>query len=57
MPKIGVASPTDWPDAGAMYETAPASTTTATSPKTIRLTGFLPQPGFRTAVITSQVYS
>src|ERR1700723_2422777 len=35
-PKIGAPSPSDWPDAGATYGTAPADATIAASTKTIR---------------------
>src|SRR6266480_4289744 len=43
-PKIGAASPSACPDAGAMWATTPASATTATSTKTIRLIGCLITP-------------
>src|SRR3979490_592606 len=51
-PKIGAASPSDCPDAGAMEATRPASAIAATSTKAIRLIRCLLQSGFRTGVIT-----
>src|SRR5271166_3569223 len=40
-PKIGAASPSACPDAGAMETTSPASATTATIKRAIRFIGFL----------------